>query len=84
MSAFGLMESLYLVIYVCNLILSQEGLDFPFYLLNFFTEQQEQLKLILQNFKEDIHHHLLDCNSILEGMEAHQIELKGIMKKQSM
>ncbi|KAL1161693.1 hypothetical protein V6Z11_A07G153000 [Gossypium hirsutum] len=45
-------------------------------------EQQEQLKLILQNFKEDIHHLLLDCNSILEGMEAHQIELKGIMKKQ--
>ncbi|TYG61529.1 hypothetical protein ES288_D07G155900v1 [Gossypium darwinii] len=45
-------------------------------------EQQEQLKLILQNFKEDIHHYLLDCNSILEGMEAHQIELKGIMKKQ--
>ncbi|MBA0674823.1 hypothetical protein Goari_016397 [Gossypium aridum] len=62
----------------------QEGLDFPFCLLNFFTEQQEQLKLILQNFKEDIHHYLLDCNSILEGMEAHQIELKGIMKKQSM
>ncbi|KAK5818819.1 meiosis-specific protein ASY3-like [Gossypium arboreum] len=45
-------------------------------------EQQEQLKLILQNFKEDIHQLLLDCNSILEGMEAHQIELKGIMKKQ--
>ncbi|MBA0821818.1 hypothetical protein Goarm_018655 [Gossypium armourianum] len=47
-------------------------------------EQQEQLKLILQNFKEDIHHYLLDCNSILEGMEAHQIEFKGIVKKQSM
>ncbi|XVF22209.1 hypothetical protein REPUB_Repub12eG0154000 [Reevesia pubescens] len=45
-------------------------------------EQQEQLKLILEKFKEDIHHHLLDCNSILEGMEVHQIELKGIMKKQ--
>ncbi|XWS76741.1 hypothetical protein CRYUN_Cryun01aG0203800 [Craigia yunnanensis] len=45
-------------------------------------EQQEQLKLILEKFKEDIHHHLLDCSSILEGMEAHQIELKGIMKKQ--
>ncbi|XP_022757708.1 meiosis-specific protein ASY3-like isoform X3 [Durio zibethinus] len=45
-------------------------------------EQQEQLKLIVEKFKEDIHHHLLDCNSILEGMEAHQNELKGIMKKQ--
>ncbi|XP_022770707.1 meiosis-specific protein ASY3-like isoform X3 [Durio zibethinus] len=45
-------------------------------------EQQEQLKLMLEKFKEDIHHHLLDCNSILEGMEAHQIELKGIMKRQ--
>ncbi|KAK8547824.1 hypothetical protein V6N13_027437 [Hibiscus sabdariffa] len=45
-------------------------------------EQQEQLKQILEKFKEDIHHHLFDCNSILEGMEAHQIELKGIMKKQ--
>ncbi|XVF33007.1 hypothetical protein REPUB_Repub17cG0131300 [Reevesia pubescens] len=45
-------------------------------------EQQEQLKLIFEKFKEDIRHHLLDCSSILEGMEAHQIELKGIMKKQ--
>ncbi|KAK8636149.1 hypothetical protein V6N13_004857 [Hibiscus sabdariffa] len=45
-------------------------------------EQQEQLKQILEKFKDDIHHHLFDCNSILEGMEAHQIELKGIMKKQ--
>ncbi|MBA0715097.1 hypothetical protein Golax_014019 [Gossypium laxum] len=47
-------------------------------------EQQELLKLILEKFKEDIHRHLLDCSSILEGMEAHQNELKGIMKKQSM
>ncbi|XVF72852.1 hypothetical protein PTKIN_Ptkin12aG0153900 [Pterospermum kingtungense] len=46
-------------------------------------EQQDQLKLMLEKFKEDIHHHLLDCGSILEGMEAHQNELKGIMKKQS-
>ncbi|PPD81016.1 hypothetical protein GOBAR_DD22041 [Gossypium barbadense] len=46
-------------------------------------EQQELLKLILEKFKEDIHRHLLDCSSILEGMEAHQNELKGIMKKQN-
>ncbi|XVE73552.1 hypothetical protein DITRI_Ditri11bG0127700 [Diplodiscus trichospermus] len=45
-------------------------------------EQQEQLKLILEKFKGDIHHHLLDCSSTLEGMEAHQIELRGIVKKQ--
>ncbi|GMI73690.1 Arabidopsis thaliana ASYNAPTIC 3, ASYNAPTIC 3 [Hibiscus trionum] len=45
-------------------------------------EQQEQLKHILEKFKEDIHRCLSDCSSILEGMEAHQIELKGIMKKQ--
>ena len=57
---------------------------FLFDLLYLLIEQKEQLKLILEKFKEDIHHHLLDCSSILEGMEAHQIELKGIMKKQSM
>ncbi|XWS31913.1 hypothetical protein CRYUN_Cryun23aG0116500 [Craigia yunnanensis] len=45
-------------------------------------EQQEQLKLMLEKFKEDIRQRLLDCSSILEGMEAHQNELKGIMKKQ--
>ncbi|KAH1081143.1 hypothetical protein J1N35_020904 [Gossypium stocksii] len=45
-------------------------------------EQQELLKLILEKFKEDIHRHLLDCSSILEGMEAYQNELKGTMKKQ--
>lgn len=62
----------------------QGGLDdFLFDLLYFLTEQQELLKLILEKFKEDIHRHLLDCSSILEGMEAHQNELKGIMKKQS-
>lgn len=57
---------------------------FLFYLLYFLAEKQEQLKLILEKFMEDIHHHLLDCRSTLEGMETHQIELKGIMKKQSM
>ncbi|XP_021281392.1 meiosis-specific protein ASY3 isoform X4 [Herrania umbratica] len=47
-----------------------------------FQEKQEQLKLILEKFMEDIHHHLLGCRSTLDGMETHQIELKGIMKKQ--
>ncbi|TXG63187.1 hypothetical protein EZV62_010181 [Acer yangbiense] len=47
-----------------------------------FGEQQEQLKLIQENFKKDIHQHLQECRSILEVMEAHQIELKGTVKKQ--
>ncbi|GKV23335.1 hypothetical protein SLEP1_g33074 [Rubroshorea leprosula] len=47
-----------------------------------FQEQQEQLKLIHEKFKEDINHHLLDCRSTLEALEAHQIELKGTLKKQ--
>ncbi|KAK0581487.1 hypothetical protein LWI29_014386 [Acer saccharum] len=47
-----------------------------------FGEQQEQLKLIHENFKKDIHQHLQECRSILEVMEAHQIELKGTVKKQ--
>ncbi|OMO64129.1 hypothetical protein CCACVL1_22018 [Corchorus capsularis] len=47
-----------------------------------FQEKQEQLKLILEKFNEDIHNHLLDCRSTVDGMEAHQIELKETMKKQ--
>ncbi|KAK3194423.1 hypothetical protein Dsin_025733 [Dipteronia sinensis] len=47
-----------------------------------FGDQQEQLKLIHENFKKDIHQHLQECRSILEVMEAHQIELKGTVKKQ--
>ncbi|KAI9182320.1 hypothetical protein LWI28_024179 [Acer negundo] len=47
-----------------------------------FGEQQEQLELIHENFKKDIHQHLQECRSILEVMEAHQIELKGTVKKQ--
>ncbi|KAL5792063.1 hypothetical protein ACOSP7_000657 [Xanthoceras sorbifolium] len=47
-----------------------------------FEEQQEQLKLIHEKFKKDIHHHLQDCRSILEVIETHQIELKGTVKKQ--
>ncbi|OMO82310.1 hypothetical protein COLO4_23119 [Corchorus olitorius] len=47
-----------------------------------FQEKQEQLKLILEKFNEDIHNHLLDCRSTVDGMEAHQIEFKEIMKKQ--
>lgn len=48
------------------------------------AEQQEQLSLIHQKFKEGIHHHLQSCQSTIEELEAHQIELKGTVKKQSM
>ncbi|XP_062145097.1 meiosis-specific protein ASY3 isoform X2 [Alnus glutinosa] len=47
-----------------------------------FEEQQKQLKLIHEKFKEDINQYLQDCRSTLEGMEAHHIELKGTVEKQ--
>ncbi|XP_018832939.1 meiosis-specific protein ASY3 isoform X2 [Juglans regia] len=45
-------------------------------------EQQKELKLIHEKFKEDINRHLQDYRSTLEGLEAHHLELKGTMKKQ--
>lgn len=50
----------------------------------YHAEQQKQLKLIHEKFKEDINQYLQDCSSTLEGMEAHHIELKGTVEKQSM
>ncbi|XP_059438624.1 meiosis-specific protein ASY3 isoform X2 [Corylus avellana] len=47
-----------------------------------FEEQQQQLNLIHEKFKEDINQYLQDCRSTLEGMEAHHIELKGTVEKQ--
>lgn len=47
-----------------------------------FEEQQKQLKLINEKFKEDINQYLQDCTSTLEGMEADHIELKGTVEKQ--
>ncbi|KAG6749725.1 hypothetical protein POTOM_046792 [Populus tomentosa] len=50
-----------------------------------FEEQQEQLKLIHDKFKQDIYQHLQDCKITLEGLELHQnIDFKGTVKKQSM
>ena len=42
------------------------------------------MKLIHEKFKEDINQHLQDFRTMLEGLEAHQIEFKGTMEKQSM
>jgi len=50
----------------------------------YHAEQQKQLNLIHEKFKEDINQYLQDCRSTLEGMEAHHIELKGTVEKQSM
>lgn len=47
-----------------------------------FQEQQEQLKLIYERFKEEVLQHLRDCKSTLEGLEADQIEFKGTIEKQ--
>ncbi|KAJ0113353.1 hypothetical protein Patl1_00768 [Pistacia atlantica] len=47
-----------------------------------FEEQQEQLESICKKFKEEIHHRLQNFTSTLKVLEAHQIELKGTVKKQ--
>ncbi|XP_060676356.1 meiosis-specific protein ASY3 isoform X1 [Ziziphus jujuba] len=47
-----------------------------------FQEQQEQLKLIYEKFKEEVDQHLQDCRSTFEGLEADQLEFKGNMEKQ--
>ncbi|KAI5564969.1 hypothetical protein BDE02_14G092800 [Populus trichocarpa] len=47
-----------------------------------FEEQQEQLKLIHDKFKQDIYQHLQECKITLEGLELHQIDFKGTVKKQ--
>ncbi|KAJ8898731.1 hypothetical protein K2173_004908 [Erythroxylum novogranatense] len=46
-----------------------------------FQEQQEQLKLIYDKFREEMSQHLENCKSTLEGLELNQIELKGTVKR---
>ncbi|KAA8549009.1 hypothetical protein F0562_000693 [Nyssa sinensis] len=48
----------------------------------FVHEQQEQLKLIHEKFKEEVRQYIQDCRSTLEGLEAHQTEFKGTVEKQ--
>ncbi|XP_024980926.1 meiosis-specific protein ASY3 [Cynara cardunculus var. scolymus] len=45
-------------------------------------EQQEQLKLIYEKFKEEVDRHLENCRSAVEGLEAHHIEVRGMVEKQ--
>ncbi|KAL9397163.1 hypothetical protein Peur_011416 [Populus x canadensis] len=46
-----------------------------------FEEQQEELKLIHDKFKQDIYQHLQECKTTLEGLELHQIDFNGTVKK---
>lgn len=48
------------------------------------AEQQEQLKVICNKFKEQVNQHLQDCRSTFEGLEVYQTEFKGAVEKQSM
>ncbi|KAM0960890.1 hypothetical protein ACFX2C_025872 [Malus domestica] len=47
-----------------------------------FEEQQEQLKVIYDKFKEQVNQHLQECKSTLEGLEVYQTEFKGTVDKQ--
>lgn len=48
------------------------------------VDQQKQLRLIYNRFKEEVNQHLQDCRSTVEDLEADQIEIKRAMEKQSM
>lgn len=47
-----------------------------------FEDQQKQLRLIYDRFKEEVNLHLQDCRSTVEDLEADQIEIKGALEKQ--
>ncbi|XP_058201939.1 meiosis-specific protein ASY3 isoform X2 [Rhododendron vialii] len=47
-----------------------------------FEEQKEKLKLIYQKFKAEVNQHMQECRSTVEGMEAQEIEFRGLMEKQ--
>ncbi|KAK7269539.1 hypothetical protein RIF29_22270 [Crotalaria pallida] len=47
-----------------------------------FEDQQIQLRLIYDKFKEEVNLHLQDCRSTVEGLDADQIEIKGALEKQ--
>ncbi|MED6134262.1 hypothetical protein PIB30_035431 [Stylosanthes scabra] len=47
-----------------------------------FEDQQKQLRLICDRFKEEVNLHLQDCKSTIEDLEADQIEIKGSLEKQ--
>ncbi|RDX67746.1 Meiosis-specific protein ASY3, partial [Mucuna pruriens] len=47
-----------------------------------FEDQQKQLRLIYNRFKEEINLHLQDCRSTVEDLEADQIEIKRATERQ--
>ncbi|KAJ7977755.1 Asynaptic protein [Quillaja saponaria] len=47
-----------------------------------FEDQQKQLRLIHEKFKEELNQHLQECISTVENFEAHMIEFKGTSEKQ--
>ncbi|KAL6219671.1 hypothetical protein ACLB2K_007430 [Fragaria x ananassa] len=47
-----------------------------------FEEQQGQLKVICDKFKEQVNQHLQDCRNTIEGLEVYQTEFKGTVEKQ--
>ncbi|CAL0316518.1 unnamed protein product [Lupinus luteus] len=47
-----------------------------------FEDQQKQLRLIYDKFKEEINLHIQDCRSTVEGLHADQREIKGALEKQ--
>lgn len=47
-----------------------------------FEEQKEKQKLMYQKFKAEVDQHMQEFRSIVEGLEAQEIEFRGLMKKQ--
>ena len=47
------------------------------------SEQQEQLRVLHEKFKEEVNQQLLGCKNSLEEFEAYHAELKGVAEKQS-
>lgn len=47
-----------------------------------FEEQQEQLRVLHEKFKEEVNQQLLGCKNSLEAFEAYHAELKGVADKQ--
>ncbi|ESW17081.1 hypothetical protein PHAVU_007G208600 [Phaseolus vulgaris] len=47
-----------------------------------FEDQQKQLRLIYNRFKEEVNQHLQDCRCTVEDLEADQIEIKRAIEKQ--
>ncbi|CAK8572646.1 unnamed protein product [Lathyrus sativus] len=47
-----------------------------------FEDQQKQLRLIYDRFREEVNLHMQGCRSTAEDLEADQIEIKGALEKQ--